>query len=83
MHAPMHIGSPIDLRAYITGAAEMLTESAKQFRVMGLIGGHESMCEAHALRLRIVLRQLDHTGDDAIEAQNHNPSPNIGGTDHE
>lgn len=56
---PMHIGIPMDYRSYIAGARDMLHEAAKMFRLTIGPDGHAAMCDAHKLRLNLVLRALD------------------------
>lgn len=57
--APMHIGLPTDYRSYIAGARDMLHEAAKMFRLTLGPEGHAAMCDAHKLRLELVLRAMD------------------------
>ena len=53
------IGIPVDHRGAIRGAAEMLRESARQFRQLNQ-PGHAGMADAHALRLELALRAMEH-----------------------
>ncbi len=55
----MQIGIPTDYRSYIRGAKDMLHEAAKMFRLTLGPEGHAEMCDAHKLRLELVLRALE------------------------
>lgn len=55
----MEIGVPVDYRSYLRGAIAMLHESAKQHRMRGDKNGCAAMCEAHKLRLELVLRAIE------------------------
>lgn len=48
----------VDIIAYMRGAHDMLKESAKQHRIRQDTG-HAEMCEAHALRLKLAIRQVE------------------------